>query len=155
MGKPRAYIYSLIDCAGGHPFYVGVTQSFSHRMRAHKSIFGKRVDDVVVLEEVDANEMAEKEEWWINYMIFVGANLENKSRKSSIRPISTQRDTFIRVVMSKEEKDIINKAAYSCGGDLSQFVRMVMKKEINKIQGGKNEHSGEDHQSVGGRGGGA
>ena len=85
MTEIPCYIYVLTDEQSGFPVYVGATDDPTKRYDGHRwarAKGGKNVGMVIVEKVVDPYKAGDVELEWISYFEFIGAKLENKSRRS-------------------------------------------------------------------------
>lgn len=102
MEEP-AFIYGIFDEDTKELIYIGRSKDLAQRMRTHKTTTLKDIKHyrMEILEQDDNEWRDGKESFWINYAIFIGCKLLNKSR---VTPGETWRKN--QVYFNKERSSI-------------------------------------------------
>lgn len=116
-------LYCLVN-NNNEPFYVGRTRSGKSRLSQHASRFGK---DIQMLDLEDSNDGNEQE--WINYFLFMGANLENKHIKKNPR-FDSENNIVIKI--DKDKKEALSALARKQGITLSGIIRQTLYEKLKQ-----------------------
>lgn len=140
MINKKHYIYGLIDPRSNHLFYIGVTHDLDSRLAVHsqcagngfkKKAFVKQMraegfkPQIVILQTCGAKSAKHIEKQWIQFSMFLGANLINE--KQSTENGIDIRDRFGEYAQAKAHSNHLKKRNAAIK---TQLLRVIEKMEL-------------------------